>query len=102
MFLVTYVATVGFASSNILVVVFQGAFDVCRKVFVGGEETAGMTLNDKIDLFFNDYSIVPLFVQENYINVMPYASRLTDIFARVKHMKYDLYLSSCNCCTKRM
>ncbi|XP_060066245.1 replication factor C subunit 1-like [Ylistrum balloti] len=53
----------------------MGPFDVCRKVFVGGEETANMTLIDKSDLFFHDYSFGPLFVQENYINVVPYAAR---------------------------
>ena len=53
----------------------QGPFDVCRKVFVGGEETNKMTFIDKSDLFFHDYSIAPLFVQENYVNVAPYASK---------------------------
>ncbi|OWF54886.1 Replication factor C subunit 1 [Mizuhopecten yessoensis] len=52
-----------------------GPFDVCRKVFVGGDETANMSLIDKSDLFFHDYSFGPLFVQENYINVFPYAAR---------------------------
>ena len=37
--------------------VFQGPFDVCRKVFVGGEETARMTINDKSDLFFQRLSV---------------------------------------------
>lgn len=54
---------------------FKGPFDVCRKVFVGGDETAGMTLNDKSDLYFHDYNIAPLFVQENYIHVLPYAAK---------------------------
>ena len=53
----------------------QGPFDVCRKVFAGGEETAGMTIHDKSDLFFHDYSIAPLFVQENYASVSPFAAR---------------------------
>ncbi len=48
---------------------------MCRKVFVGGEETAKMTINDKSDLFFNDYSFTPLFVQENYTSVIPYSAR---------------------------
>ncbi|XP_014681695.1 PREDICTED: replication factor C subunit 1-like isoform X2 [Priapulus caudatus] len=52
-----------------------GPFDVCRKVFVGGEETAHMTINDKSDLFFHDYSIGPLFVQENYLHVTPYEAK---------------------------
>uniref|UniRef100_A0A4W2EXE5 Replication factor C subunit 1 n=1 Tax=Bos indicus x Bos taurus TaxID=30522 RepID=A0A4W2EXE5_BOBOX len=51
-----------------------GPFDVARKVFVSGEETAHMSLMDKSDLFFHDYSIAPLFVQENYIHVKPVAA----------------------------
>ncbi|KAM9857419.1 replication factor C subunit 1 [Aulostomus maculatus] len=52
-----------------------GPFDVCRKVFASGEETAHMSLIDKSDLFFHDYSLAPLFVQENYLNVRPAAAR---------------------------
>ncbi|KAM3939842.1 replication factor C subunit 1 isoform 2-T2 [Leptodactylus fuscus] len=52
----------------------MGPFDVVRKVFVGGEETAHMTLIDKSDLFFHDYSMAPLFVQENYVHVKPAAA----------------------------
>ncbi|XP_034713970.1 replication factor C subunit 1 isoform X2 [Etheostoma cragini] len=51
-----------------------GPFDVCRKVFASGEETAHMSLIDKSDLFFNDYSLAPLFVQENYLHVRPKAA----------------------------
>ena len=42
---------------------------------MGGEETSHMTLNDKSDLFFHDYSFGPLFVQENYVHVTPFAAR---------------------------
>uniref|UniRef100_A0A8C6L7E2 Replication factor C subunit 1 n=1 Tax=Nothobranchius furzeri TaxID=105023 RepID=A0A8C6L7E2_NOTFU len=52
-----------------------GPFDVCRKVFISGEETARMSLIDKSDLFFHDYSLAPLFVQENYVHVRPAAAR---------------------------
>uniref|UniRef100_A0A8I5T3M3 Replication factor C subunit 1 n=1 Tax=Pongo abelii TaxID=9601 RepID=A0A8I5T3M3_PONAB len=52
----------------------MGPFDVARKVFAAGEETAHMSLMDKSDLFFHDYSIAPLFVQENYIHVKPVAA----------------------------
>ncbi|XP_066516098.1 replication factor C subunit 1 isoform X2 [Hoplias malabaricus] len=52
----------------------MGPFDVCRKVFAAGEETAHMTLIDKSDLFFHDYSLAPLFVQENYVHVRPAAA----------------------------
>jgi replication factor C subunit 1 len=48
---------------------------VCRQVFSAGDETAKMTLNDKADLFFNDYNIAPLFVQENYVSVVPRAAQ---------------------------
>ncbi|XP_023558535.1 replication factor C subunit 1 [Octodon degus] len=51
-----------------------GPFDVARKVFAAGEETAHMSLMDKSDLFFHDYSIAPLFVQENYLHVKPIAA----------------------------
>ncbi|CAO2639831.1 Replication factor C subunit 1 [Lemmus lemmus] len=51
-----------------------GPFDVARKVFAAGEETAHMSLMDKSDLFFHDYSIAPLFVQENYLHVKPAAA----------------------------
>lgn len=52
----------------------MGPFDVCRKVFVAGDETANMSLMDKSDLFFHDYSLAPLFVQENYVHVRPKAA----------------------------
>uniref|UniRef100_A0A8C0GNP1 Replication factor C subunit 1 n=1 Tax=Chelonoidis abingdonii TaxID=106734 RepID=A0A8C0GNP1_CHEAB len=52
-----------------------GPFDVVRKVFTAGEETSHMTLIDKSDLFFHDYSLAPLFVQENYVHVKPVAAR---------------------------
>ncbi|CAF94208.1 unnamed protein product, partial [Tetraodon nigroviridis] len=51
-----------------------GPFEVCRKVFSAGEEAAHMSLMDKSDLFFHDYSLAPLFVQENYLNVRPAAA----------------------------
>ncbi|XP_052902347.1 replication factor C subunit 1 [Anopheles moucheti] len=51
-----------------------GAWDVIRKVF-SAEDHKSMTLNDKADLFFHDYNIAPLFVQENYLKVQPKAPR---------------------------
>lgn len=47
-----------------------GPFDVLRKVF-SHSETQHMSIHEKSDLFFNDYSLIPLFVQENYITVQP-------------------------------
>ncbi|XP_010116426.1 PREDICTED: replication factor C subunit 1, partial [Chlamydotis macqueenii] len=51
-----------------------GPFDVVRKVFATGEESSRMSLIDKSDLFFHDYSLAPLFVQENYVHVKPAAA----------------------------
>lgn len=47
-----------------------GPWEVVRKVF-SAEEHKRMTLNDKSDLFFHDYSMGPLFVQQNYLMVSP-------------------------------
>ncbi|XP_012276294.1 replication factor C subunit 1 [Orussus abietinus] len=49
-----------------------GPWDVVRKVF-SSEEHKTMTIHDKCDLFFHDYNIAPLFVQENYLSVIPLA-----------------------------
>ncbi len=43
-----------------------GPWDVTRKVFSASDHQ-GMSLMDKSDLFFHDYSMGPLFVQENYL-----------------------------------
>jgi len=59
----------------------MGPWDVCRKVF-SATDHATMSLNDKADLFFHDYSLSPLFVQENYLNVVPKAGEKD----RKKHM----------------
>ncbi|XP_033105494.1 replication factor C subunit 1-like [Anneissia japonica] len=48
-----------------------GPFEVVRRVFTSGVERSKMSLNDKFNLFFHDYSMGPLFVQENYISVVP-------------------------------
>ncbi|KFQ56375.1 Replication factor C subunit 1, partial [Nestor notabilis] len=51
-----------------------GPFDVVRKVFAAGGEASRMSLIDKLDLFFHDYSLAPLFVQENYVHMRPAAA----------------------------
>lgn len=59
----------------------QGQFEVIRKVF-SAEEHKKMTFNDKSDLFFHDYNIAPLFVQENYLHVKPNCDK-SEVMARV-------------------
>ena len=49
---------------------FQGPFDAVRKLLSRGESSK-MDLNEKSDMFFCDYSLMPLFVQENYLAVDP-------------------------------
>lgn len=47
-----------------------GPWDVIRKVFLKSEHDK-MSIHDKNGLFFQDYSIGPLFVQENYLKWAP-------------------------------
>lgn len=51
-----------------------GPWEVCRKVF-SAEEHKTMSFADKSRLFFYDYSIGPLFVQENYLQAVPHAPK---------------------------
>ncbi|EDV23604.1 uncharacterized protein TRIADDRAFT_27705, partial [Trichoplax adhaerens] len=51
-----------------------GPFEAIRKVFDSSSEASKMTYNDKAELFFTDYSLMPLFVQENYPRVVPVKS----------------------------
>ncbi|GAB1600582.1 replication factor C subunit 1-like [Argonauta hians] len=48
-------------------------FDVCRQVFASSDKKR--SLIDKSDLFFHNYQLAPLFVQENYTQVEPFAGR---------------------------
>ncbi|XP_067615846.1 replication factor C subunit 1 isoform X2 [Eurosta solidaginis] len=59
----------------------MGPWEVVRKVF-SAEEHKKMTLNEKFDLFFQDYSLGPLFVQHNYLQVAPVGSK-SDILRKV-------------------
>lgn len=51
-----------------------GPWDVVRKVLTL-DEHKGMSMYDKSDLFFHDYSLAPLFVQQNYLIVTPKCPR---------------------------
>ena len=51
-----------------------GPWDVCRKVFSASEHR-GMSFQDKSNLFFQDYSFGPLFVQENYLKWTPKSAK---------------------------
>ncbi|XP_026845381.1 replication factor C subunit 1 [Drosophila persimilis] len=51
-----------------------GPWEVVRKVFTA-EEHKRMSFADKCDLFFHDYSLAPLFVQQNYLQVTPQGNK---------------------------
>jgi len=50
-----------------------GPWDVCKSVFSEAEHKT-MTLYDKSDLYFHDYNLAGLFVQENYLASKPTAA----------------------------
>jgi len=52
----------------------MGPFDAARKL-LSGAESSKMNLNEKSDMFFCDYSLMPLFMQENYPLVDPGQAR---------------------------
>ncbi|KAJ2355553.1 DNA replication factor C complex subunit Rfc1 [Coemansia erecta] len=45
-------------------------FDAIHK-YMSCSENMAMSFYDKLDLYYTDFSIMPLFVQENYIDMMP-------------------------------
>ena len=45
-------------------------FDVIGKL-LGVSSFRSLSFSDKMDLYFQDYSLIPLFVQENYIKMIP-------------------------------
>ena len=50
-----------------------GPWDVCKSVF-NAEEHKSMSFFDKSDLYFHDYNLAGLFVQENYLSSKPAAA----------------------------
>ncbi|KAJ2452976.1 DNA replication factor C complex subunit Rfc1 [Coemansia sp. RSA 2336] len=45
-------------------------FDAAQKL-LNCSENMGMSFSEKLDLYYTDFSIMPLFMQENYIDMMP-------------------------------
>ena len=64
-------------------------FDVTSKLF-NRDSFRSASLGDKIELYFQDFSIIPLMIQENYIKMNPafaVESRLTGKKAVAKHLE---------------
>lgn len=59
-----------------------GPWEVVRKIFTHSENKS-MSIHDKLGLFFYDYSIGPLFVQENYVNVRPRDTNINERLRRI-------------------
>ncbi|KAI2642204.1 DNA replication factor C, large subunit [Xylaria nigripes] len=55
-------------------------WDICQKILAGGlfSPTSKATLNDKIELYFNDHEFSYLMVQENYLRTKPYGIEQPD------------------------
>ncbi|XP_005181649.1 replication factor C subunit 1 [Musca domestica] len=68
----------------------MGPWDVVRKVF-SADEHKTMSFYDKCDLFFHDYSLAPLFVQQNYLIVSP-AGPKSEVISKVANTADSLSL----------
>jgi len=53
--------------SNLEKALSTSPFDACMKMF----SSSNINLIDKTNLYFHDYSLVPLLIQDNYIRVVP-------------------------------
>ncbi|XP_003380579.1 ATPase, AAA family [Trichinella spiralis] len=49
----------------------QNIFESTRLLFKYSDGSQKSSFDDRMELFFSDYSAVPLFVQENYLNCVP-------------------------------
>ena len=53
----------------------KNPFDVVRTVFAPRDGERELSLYEKSDLFFHDYNIAALFVQENYLSAKPASAK---------------------------
>ncbi|CAK7198991.1 DNA replication factor C complex subunit Rfc1 [Sporothrix eucalyptigena] len=66
-------------------------WDICQKMLGGGlfAPASKSTLNDKIELYFNDHEFSYLMIQENYLNTRPQAlTNQTSRSKREANLKY--------------
>jgi replication factor C subunit 1 len=61
--------------------IIMSPFDIAGKLF-SQQNFRSTTMADKIDYYFQDYSLIPLMVQENYINMQPAISRETGLVGK--------------------
>lgn len=65
-------------------------WDICQKLLGGGlfNPASKATLNDKIELYFNDHEFTPLMIQENYLKSKPLGLGGKGYNRREENMKY--------------
>ncbi|KAK0747501.1 replication factor RFC1 C terminal domain-containing protein [Apiosordaria backusii] len=65
-------------------------WDICQKIIGGGMfgSASKATLNDKIELYFNDHEFSYLMVQENYLRAKPNAISGLGMHPREQNLKY--------------
>ncbi|EOO00070.1 putative replication factor c subunit 1 protein [Phaeoacremonium minimum UCRPA7] len=65
-------------------------WDICQKMLAGGlfAPASKATLNDKIELYFNDHEFSYLMIQENYLRTRPMALQGRGYNKREENMKY--------------
>lgn len=59
-------------------------FDIAIRMLAGGifNPNSGSTLNDKIDMYFNDIDFTPLMIQQNYLSTRP-----SGVLSPLEHLK---------------
>lgn len=65
-------------------------WDICQKLIGGGmfAPSSTATLNDKIELYFNDHEFSYLMIQENYLRSRPMVLNQRGYTAREQNLKY--------------
>lgn len=65
-------------------------WDICQKLLGGGlfNPASKATLNDKIELYFNDHEFSYLMIQENYLNARPAGLSSKGYTRREENMRY--------------
>ncbi len=65
-------------------------WDICQKMLGGGlfSQSSKATLNDKIELYFNDHEFSFLMIQENYIRATPSQINSKGYSPREQNLKY--------------
>ena len=65
-------------------------WDICQKMLAGGlfSPASKATLNDKIELYFNDHEFSYLMIQENYLGTRPHLLNGKGYSKREENLKY--------------